>query len=80
MTVLLVALLMLVIGAMLGFFVGALMRAPADNDTWQEGFDDGVSYAIGQGYVMARNDSLDEIMVSDGDDISRYKRVTDVVE
>lgn len=69
--------IVLIVGFAIGFGLAHMLPFIHNLTTaWQTGYDE----AIKCGRVLARNDALDEIMVEYGEDLSRYKRVSNVVE
>lgn len=68
-----------VAGILIGWFGHKALTAkdPKGSSNWERGFEDGLAFCKEQGYILARNDQLDEIMVEYGDDMSRYKRVVE---
>ena len=68
----------LLVAAFCGMIIGAAYNALISKNSfksWERGFNDGLAFSKRNGYILARNEDLDEIMVEHGDDLSRYKRV-----
>lgn len=66
-------------GLLIGWFGHKVLSKKDEISTsnWERGFEAGLSSSKEHGYILARNDSLDEIMVEHGDDVARYKRVVE---
>lgn len=66
-------------GLLIGWFGHKILSKKDEISTsnWERGFEAGLDFSKEHGYVLARNDSLDEIMVEHGDDVARYKRVVE---
>jgi len=67
------------VGVSVSFLISAILilLAARERGGWERGFVCGERLSKIAGHVIARNDDLDEIMVEYGDDMARYKRVTD---
>jgi hypothetical protein len=66
------------VGGSLGFLLSSILTYRAIDEAWERGFQGGKKVTKIAGHIIARNDDLDEIMVEHGEDMARYKRVTNV--
>lgn len=66
-------------GIVLGWFGHKILskKDPMGSSNWERGFEAGLDFCRERGYILARNDDIDEIMVEHGTDVSRYKRVVE---
>lgn len=66
-------------GILLGWFGHKILSKKDEISTsnWERGFEAGLISCKEYGYIIARNDSLDELMVEHGDEVARYKRVVE---
>ena len=68
-----------VAGIVIGWFGHKAIskKDPMGSSNWERGFDAGLDFCKTRGYILARNDGMDEIMVEYEDTVSRYKRVVE---
>lgn len=64
-------------GIVLGWFGHKILskKDEISSSNWERGFEAGLDFCKERGYILARYDEIDEIMVEHGDDVARYKRV-----
>ena len=66
-------------GLLIGWFGHKILskKDEISSSNWERGFEAGLDFCKERGYILARYDEINEIMVEYGDDVARYKRVVE---